>query len=136
MEPKASSVSATAIPLELKRQYKRPILLTFGKVAALTRSSVCSTQSDSNTVATCGPGNMAMVASDRSVKENIVRCASHPLGIGLYLFDYKSEFRTDWGVGRQFGVMADEVETVMPEAVSVHPDGYKVVNYSLLGMPR
>lgn len=35
---------------------------------------------------------------------------------------------------RQFGVMADEVETVMPEAISVHPDGYKMVNYALLGI--
>lgn len=135
MEPKASSVSATAIPFEPKRQYKRPILLTFGKVATMTRSSVCSTKSDGETVASCGAGNMAM-SSDRSLKENIVRCGSHPLGIGLYLFDYKSEFRTEWGVGRQFGVMADEVETVMPEAVSVHSDGYKMVNYALLGISR
>lgn len=135
MEPKASSVSATEIPFESKRPYKRPILLTFGKVAVLTRSSVCSTQSDGQTLATCGPGNMAM-RSDRRAKENIVRCATHPLGIGLYLFDYKPEFRADWGGGRQFGVMADEVATVMPEAVSVDPDGYKLVNFALLGMSR
>lgn len=135
MEPKVSPDTATTIANQPKRRYQRPILLTFGKVAALTRSSVCSTQSDGQTVANCGPGNMAM-SSDRSVKENIVRCASHPLGIGLYLFDYKSEFRAEWGHGRQFGVMADEVETVMPEAVSVHPDGYKLVNYAMLGMTR
>lgn len=30
--------------------------------------------------------------------------------------------------------MADEVEKVMPEAVSVHADGYKMVNYTLLGI--
>jgi len=30
--------------------------------------------------------------------------------------------------------MADEVEAVMPEAVCEHPDGYKMVNYSFLGI--
>jgi hypothetical protein len=67
-------------------------------------------------------------------KENIVRIGDHPLGIGLYLFDYRPEFRDEWGHGRQFGVMADEVETVKPEAVSVHENGFKVVDYALLGI--
>jgi hypothetical protein len=58
----------------------------------------------------------------------------HFLGIGLYLFDYKPEYRDQWGHGRQFGVMADEVESVMPQAVSIHPDGYKVVDYAMLGI--
>ena len=31
-------------------------------------------------------------------------------------------------------VMADEVETVMPEAVCVHPDGYEMVYYAMLGI--
>lgn len=74
--------------------------------------------------------------SDRLMKENVVYVDCHPLGIGLYLFDYKPEFRDLWGHGRQFGVMADEVEQVMPEAVSVHPDGYKMVNYAMLGISR
>ena len=44
------------------------------------------------------------------------------------------EHRAQWGQGRQFGVMIDEVERVMPEAVSMHPDGYKRVDHSLLGI--
>lgn len=76
---------------------------------------------------------MTMV-SDPMTKINIVRIGKHPLGIGLYLFDYKPEYRDLYGHGRQFGVMADEVETVMPEAVSIHPNGYKMVNYALLGI--
>jgi hypothetical protein len=56
--------------------------------------------------------------------------------MGLYLFNYKPDFRDEWGHGRQFGVMADEVETVMPEAVTVHPDGYKMVDYAMLGITR
>ena len=77
---------------------------------------------------------MAPKASQRGIKENIVRIGEHPLGLGLYLFDYKPAFRGAWGTGRQFGVMADEVEAVLPEAVSMHPDGYKMVSYGLLGL--
>ena len=58
------------------------------------------------------------------------------MGFGLYLFDYKHEFRDAWGSDRQFGVMADEVEVVMPAAVCVHPDGYRMVNYPMLGIKR
>jgi len=74
--------------------------------------------------------------SDRAAKENIVLIGTHPLGIGLYLFDYKPAYRQTWGCGRQFGVMADEVEGVMPEAVSIHADGHKLVDYAMLGISR
>jgi len=110
-----------------KQPYKRPEVRAFGKVHLLTQGT--------------GPNNgdggqnmMAGGGSDRRIKDRIVRIGDHPLGIGLYLFDYRPEFRDQWGHGRQFGVMADEVETVMPEAVSMHANGYKVVNYALLGI--
>lgn len=74
------------------------------------------------------------MTSNRAVKENVVRIGTHPLGIGLYLFDYKTEYRESSGFGRRFGVMADEVETVLPQAVAMHPDGYKRVDYALLGI--
>jgi hypothetical protein len=32
--------------------------------------------------------------------------------------------------------MAHEVEEVMPEAVSLHPSGFKQVNYTMLGLPH
>ena len=79
---------------------------------------------------------MIVMGSDSSLKENIVRVGNHPLGIGLYLYDYKAEFRDQWGHGRQFGVMAHEVEVVMPEAVATHSAGYKIVNYGMLGITR
>ena len=74
------------------------------------------------------------MTSDRAVKENIVRVGTDPLGIGLYLFDYKPACREQAGFGRRFGVMADEVETVLPQAVVMHPNGYKMVDYALLGI--
>jgi len=109
-----------------KATYNSPALKVYGSVSNLTRSG-------NGTGGDGGTAGMSMV-SDPSAKENIIRIGDHPFGIGLYLFDYKPEFREEWGSGRQFGVMADEVETVMPEAVVVHPDGYKMVNYGMLGV--
>lgn len=71
--------------------------------------------------------------SDRSIKENIVEIGKLHNGLNLYRYNYKPEYRDAWGYGQQVGVMADEVEKLIPEAVSVHQDGYKVVNYSMLG---
>lgn len=56
------------------------------------------------------------------------------MGVGLYLFDYKPTFREHWGQGRQFVVMAQEVEILMPEVVCVHPDGCLIVNYEVFGI--
>ena len=85
-------------------------------------------QSGAN-AATSGLFNLAGAAlpmfSDRKLKSNIKRIGTHKLGIGLYEYDIFG--------GRQQGVMADEVEKVMPEAVLMHPSGYKMVNYGLLG---
>ncbi len=72
-----------------------------------------------------GPlGVAGLFTSDRRLKSNIVRVGTHPLGIGVYEYDINGE--------RQRGVMADEVETVLPEAVVTRSDGYKMVNYGLL----
>jgi hypothetical protein len=62
--------------------------------------------------------------SDRRLKSNIVRVGTHPLGIGIYEYDIFGE--------RQRGVMADEVQAVLPEAVTTHESGYQMVNYGML----
>jgi len=71
------------------------------------------------------------LASDINLKENIKRIGTHDLGIGIYSYNYKDGY--DLPKNMQIGVMAQEVETVMPEAVSIMPNGFKAVNYSLLG---
>lgn len=113
-----------------KAPYTRPVLQVYGTVNLLTRGSG-GTLLDGHMYDKKPTGS-----SDRGIKENILEIGTHPLGIGLYFFNYKPEYRDAWGHGRQFGVMADEVEKVMPEAVSVHPDGYKMVNYAMLGISR
>ena len=117
--------SAAAPPPASKRPYAKPSVKDFGKVYLLTQGS--------DGMGEDGGGQMTMM-SDRAAKKNIVRIGDHPLGIGLYLFDYRPEFRDRWGHGRQFGVMADEVQAVLPEAVSVHDNGHKVVDYAMLGI--
>jgi hypothetical protein len=110
-----------------KKAYSHPEIRVYGALHLLTQGS-SGNGSD-------GSGTMSKM-SDRTTKENIVKIGVHPLGIGLYLFDYKPEYLGLSGQGRQFGVMADEVEIVMPEAVSLHADGYKIVNYAMLGISQ
>ena len=73
-----------------------------------------------------GGGSLAgnFFKSDIRLKSNIVRIGDHPLGIGVY--EYDIDGHRDWGV------MAQEVLEVKPEAVLQHPDGYLMVNYGAL----
>ena len=116
-------------PEQPKAPYERPQLIVYGSVRNLTGGSL-AVGTDTGFPA----GKNA--ASDRSVKENIVEVARHSAGFGLYLFDYMPAYRDTWGHGRQFGVMADEVEKIVPEAVSMSEHGYAVVDYDKLGITR
>lgn len=112
-----------------RKAYRAPKLTRYGDVRKLVNTGT-GNQTE----------NMAnqplRMPSCPSLKENIVRIGRHPSGIGLYLFDYRPELRDAFGHGRQFGVMADEVEAVMPQAVSVGAHGHKVVDYAMLGIRR
>ena len=66
----------------------------------------------------------AMMFSDPRLKSNVIRIGTHPSGVGVYEYDIFGN--------RERGVMADEVEAVMPEAVALHPSGYKMVNYGMI----
>ena len=62
--------------------------------------------------------------SDVRLKSNIVKVGDHPKGFGIYEYDIFGR--------RERGVMAQEVEKIIPEAVMEHPSGYKMVNYGAL----
>jgi hypothetical protein len=72
--------------------------------------------------------------SDIRTKENIKQVGSMANGLGVYEYEYKKEFKDhpSAGHGKFIGVMAHEVENVIPEAVSVDSDGYKHIDYSLI----
>jgi hypothetical protein len=116
----SKTVQATAP----KKDYKAPELKLLGSIRDLTGAASGS----------AGDGTLNMAPSDPALKENIARVGDHPAGFGLYLFDYKPEFADRCGQGRKFGVMADEVEMIVPEAVSRDAFGYRQVDYSLLGV--
>lgn len=68
--------------------------------------------------------------SDSRMKENVVKIGKLSSGINIYSFSYKPEFKDIAGHGTFVGVMADEVEKAIPEAVLVASNGYKMVDYS------
>lgn len=112
-----------------KASYRRPELTVYGSVRNLTGGSAGS-MNDGTGIATLANG----MFSDPRAKENIVQVGSHAAGFGLYLFDYKPEFKAVAGEGRHFGVMADEVAKIVPEAVMADENGYLRVDYAKLGI--
>jgi hypothetical protein len=67
--------------------------------------------------------------SDMRLKRDIVQIGRLSNGIGVYRYKYK------WSGQLYVGVLAQEVQRVMPEAVAAGPDGYLRVDYAKLGMP-
>jgi hypothetical protein len=67
-----------------------------------------------------------MKFSDRRLKFNVHVVGKLPSGLNVYEFQYV------WGGERQIGVMAQEVQHVIPEAVSVAPNGYLMVDYGMV----
>lgn len=61
--------------------------------------------------------------SDRRLKTDIKRVGQTDAGTPVYLYRYKA------GGPTQMGVMAQDVEKTNPDAVTMHPSGYRMVNY-------
>lgn len=74
-----------------------------------------------------GAATSAAKASDRRLKENIVKIGKTPAGINIYEYTYKDNPKK-----KQTGVMAQEVEKIIPAAVIMRQDGYKMVNYAMV----
>ncbi len=84
----------------------------------------------SGTAGTIGSlvGLGASIFSDRRMKQDIVEVGTYSNGLPKYEFAYKGQS------ARWRGVMADDVEKVFPDAVGETPDGFKTVNYGMLGI--
>ena len=70
--------------------------------------------------------------SDINAKQNIQKIGVLDNGLNLYKYEYKPEFQAEGGYGIQIGVIAQEVEQVIPHAVMQRADGMKAVNYSMV----
>jgi len=70
-----------------------------------------------------GQPGLSNIFSDRRLKKNIKQIGTRPDGLNVYEFDYI------WGGDRQVGLMAQEVQSVYPSAVS-ESGGYLMVDYS------
>jgi hypothetical protein len=69
----------------------------------------------------------AALMSDSRLKENIDKVGMDAsTGLGIYEYNYKGS------PTRYSGVMAEEVEQLVPEALGPEVNGYKSVNYNLL----
>jgi hypothetical protein len=76
-------------------------------------------------------GGIASAFSDIDLKTNIKfenKVINH---LPIYSFEYKN---SKHGKGRYIGVMAQDVEKTNPEAVGISPEGYKMVDYSKIGI--
>jgi hypothetical protein len=74
----------------------------------------------------------AAIMSDIRTKENITQVYWLPNGLPVYTYEYKQQYKDEAGDGVHIGVMAQEVEQVMPEAVITRADGIKMVDYGVL----
>jgi hypothetical protein len=76
---------------------------------------------------------VAFSTSDRNLKENFVRiekALDKVNAISGYEFDWKAKYKIDHGFeGHDVGVIAQEIEKVLPEVVTVKFNGWKGVKY-------
>jgi hypothetical protein len=76
---------------------------------------------------------VAYSTSDQNLKENLVRiedALEKVNSIGGYEFDWKTEHKHEHGFeGHDVGVIAQEVESVLPEVVTTKFNGFKGVRY-------
>jgi hypothetical protein len=81
-----------------------------------------------------GGSGGSSTTSDVRTKQNLRLVGTLPMGINLYHFEYKPPFKAECGEGWYSGVMAQEVQKIMPEAVVEMDNGFLGVKYDMLGI--
>ena len=74
--------------------------------------------------------------SDIRMKKNVKFIRKIKPGLNLYRYEYRNKFKNLKGAGHGtfYGLMAQEVEKLYPTAVITESNGYKSINYSLIGI--
>ena len=75
-------------------------------------------------------GPAAIAASDSRLKTNITEAGKTSSGINLYTWEWNEEGKKIAGDQPTFGVIAQEVMKIIPDAVTMYEDGYYRVDYS------
>jgi hypothetical protein len=78
-------------------------------------------------------GTAAQLMSDKRLKTNIKQVGKLDNGIKLYTWKWTAEAKKIVNNQPEYGVLADEVQEIMPEAVSRGTDGYLRVDYAAVG---
>ena len=122
----AARIGYAQTPQDVLAKYASVI---YGTPQASTTPNFTGTQGSTGSSKS---GGFGANLSDFNAKQDIQKIGVLSNGINLYKYQYKPEFRDQWGHGMQVGVIAQEVELVMPEAVIDQGNGYKAVDYSLV----
>jgi hypothetical protein len=118
------------ISLVRQHRYVAPSLSRYGTLADLTRHTGTTNANDGGGTG-CGNknhGTSCLNPSDIQLKHDIVLLGRLNNGLGFYRFSYNGSHTA------YVGVMAQEVQAVMPEAVQRGSDGYLRVFYGKLGL--
>lgn len=79
-----------------------------------------------------GLGGLFSAFSDIRMKENIVKIGELTSGLNIYKWDWKDSVKHLVGKQINIGVIAQEVEKIIPKAIERHESGYLTVNYEMV----
>jgi Chaperone of endosialidase len=106
---------------------KRAAIMRLAKGAAFAAPVVAAFAMLGLSVRPAMAANSQFATSDRRLKRAVTPIGRHALGFGLYKFQYL------WSSKTYVGVMAQEVQSYVPEAVKRGPGGFLAVDYGRLG---
>jgi len=129
-----SSGKSVVVEQARKRFYVAPKLTSHGAVTDLTQAASMGTQetfvTGCNSMTNSAPNSaLCMIFSDVRTKQNIRHVGTYCEGVGLFLYEYKPEFKATGGAGTFLGVMAQDLLRDYADAVVTLDNGYYAVDY-------
>ena len=143
----ADQARLTQQPQEAQREQTINLANLLGGLAGLGTSTTFQNQSSgftssatpggaspfSQIAGAAGTAASLFALSDKRLKTNIKQVGKLDNGIKLYTWKWTAEAKKIVNNQPEYGVLADEVQEIMPEAVSRGTDGYLRVDYAAVG---
>ena len=144
----ADQARLTQQPQEAQREQTINLANLLGGLAGLGTSTTFQNQSSGfqsqafsggasplqQAIGVAGAAAQFIPKSDKRLKTNIKQVGQLDNGIKLYTWKWTAEAKKIVNNQPEYGVLADEVQDIMPEAVSRGPDGYLRVDYAAVGV--